>query len=446
MLNDCQGNPVAGATAESLAAYENAVCAFNIYRGDPVAFADQAIDLSPDFAMARVLKAYLFALATEPEATAEAASIIAGLKETVLDDRSASHVAALSHLVAGNWTKAALQLDRHSMLYPRDIVALQTGHLMDFFRANSRNLRDRILRALPHWTPDVPGYSILLGLLSFGYEEAGNYARGEEAGRQALDLDPLDCWAHHAVAHVMEMQGRAQDGVGWMITREPHWSGDDNFFKVHNWWHRAVFHMDLGQNDEALSLYDTAVRADNSEVAMDMLDASALLWRLDISGHDIGNRWQEQSDIWTQHGDGKLYPFNDWHAAMSHLGAGKPERVEEILSAYRNADDTETEVAAWRREIGQPLIEGFRAFHAGDHAVAVEKLYPARFIVNAFGGSHAQRDVIDWTLTEAALRAGNADVATALANERLAHKPHSPVNQAFRNRAGKLKPSVTKAA
>jgi len=423
MLADCQGNPVTGATPESLACYENAVRAFNIYRGDPIAFADQAIDLSPDFAMARVLKAYLFALSTEPEATAEAATIVDGLKEMTLDDRSASHVAALSHLVAGNWTKAAVQLDKHNMAYPRDLVAVQTGHLIDFFRGNARNLRDRILRVLPHWTADVPGYSILLGLVSFGYEEASNYARAEDAGRHALDLEPLDCWAHHAVTHVMEMQGRAQDGVGWMITREPHWSGDDNFFKVHNWWHRAVFHIDLGQTEDALALYDSTLRADKSEVAVDLVDASALLWRLDISGHDVGDRWQEQSDIWMQHGDGKLYPFNDWHAAMSHLGAGRQERVEGILAAYRNPADTDSEVAVWRRDIGQPLIEGFRAFHKGDYAVAVEKLHPARFIANAFGGSHAQRDVIDWTLTEAALRAGNAGVATALANERLAHRP-----------------------
>lgn len=446
MLVDRQGNPVAGATSESLACYEDAVHAFNIYRGDPVAFADQAIEISPDFAMAHVLKAYLFALATEPDATVEAASIVEGLKGSSQDDRVSSHVAALSHLVAGNWTQAALQLDRHSMTYPRDIVALQTGHLMDFFRANSRNLRDRILRALPHWNADVPGYSILLGLLSFGYEEAGNYARAEEAGRQALDIQPLDCWAHHAVAHVMEMQGRAQDGIGWMIAREPTWDGEDNFFKVHNWWHRAVFHFDLGQVDEAVALYDNSIRGDNSEVAMDLVDASAMLWRLDISGHDVGARWGELSDAWMQHADGKLYPFNDWHAAMSHLGAVRHGRVDDILAAYQSEMDVTTEVGVWRQEIGQPLIEGFQAFRSGRYDVAIEMLYPTRFIVNAFGGSHAQRDVIDWTLTEAAIRGGNSTVATAMANERLAHKPYSPMNKMFRDRAVKIKTAASQAA
>jgi hypothetical protein len=54
--------------------------------------------------------------------------------------------------------------------------------------------------------------------------------------------------------------------------------------------------------------------------------------------------------------------------------------------------------------------------------------------VNAFGGSHAQRDVIDWTLTEAALRGGPSEMAEALVAERRALRPHSPVNLAFRDR------------
>ena len=102
------------------------------------------------------------------------------------------------------------------MRHPHDLVALQVGHLMDFYRGNARDLRDRIARALPHWSPDVPGYHVVLGMHAFGLEEAGDYARAEETGRRALDLEPLDAWAHHAVAHVMEMQGRAQDGIGWM--------------------------------------------------------------------------------------------------------------------------------------------------------------------------------------------------------------------------------------
>ena len=116
-----------------------------------------------------------------------------------------------------------------------------------------------------------------------------------------------------------------------MIAREPHWSGDDNFFKVHNWWHRALFHLELGQIEEVLALYDGPIRQDRSLIALDMIDASALLWRLQLSGHDVGNRWHELAAAWDNHADGRTYPFNDWHAAMAYLGAGRHRDVERIL-------------------------------------------------------------------------------------------------------------------
>ncbi|TDR54332.1 hypothetical protein DFP85_107105 [Halomonas ventosae] len=437
MLTDRQGNTLSGATADTLELYQRSVDAFNIYRGDPVTPLDQALEAAPDFTMARLFRAYLFALATEPDATAAAAADLAVLKRARLTDREASHLAALDRLLAGEWSAAGGMLDHHNMRHPHDLVALQAGHLIDFYRANARNLRDRLARVLPRWSSDLPGHSIVLGMYAFGLEETGAYARAEETGRQALAMEPLDCWAHHAVAHVMEMQGRAEDGIGWMTAREPWWSGEDNLFKVHNWWHLALCHLDLGQAREALALYDGPVRQERSAVALDMVDASALLWRLTLTGQDVGHRWQELADAWDSHADGRLYPFNDWHAVMAYLGAGRDDRVEQLLSALRGAEST-TETAAWARRIGLPLVEGFVAFWRGDYAAAVERLHPARFIANGFGGSHAQRDIIDWTLTEAALRGGDRDVAEALAHERLAAKPYSPVNRAFLNRASAL--------
>ncbi len=435
MFTDQQGNGLNGAGSQAAGLYNDAICAFNIYRGDPVALLDEAIIQSPEMPMAHIAKAHLFALATEPEAAVEARTVVDGLRAFSLDDRETSHVAALDHVLKGNWTAAAVSLDHHNMRFPHDLLALQVGHLMDFYRASARDLRDRIARTLPKWSPDMPGYSLLLGMYAFGLEEAGEYARAEDSGRAALDIQPLDCWAHHAVAHVMEMQGRAEDGIGWMKAREDLWTGDDNFFQVHNWWHNALYHLDIGKTSDVMDLYDGPIRGEKSAVALDQLDASALLWRVNAAGHDVGARWGELADAWDQHADGRLYPFNDWHAAMAYLGAGREDRVENILSSYRDAAEDDQETARWARQTGLPLIEGFAAFWHEDYRLATELLHKARYIVNSFGGSHAQRDVIDWTLTEAAIRGGMKDVAEALANERVALKPHSPVNRSYLTRA-----------
>jgi hypothetical protein len=453
MFTDRQGNALSGANAEATALLDEAVEAFTLYHGDPLALADRAIEAAPGMAMANIYKAYLLGLATEPEAAAAARTVVTDAKALPMDDRERSHVAALDHLLANNWTKAARALEYHNMRYPRDLVALHAGHLTDFFRGDARTLRDRIARALPAWSVDVPGNSLVLGMYAFGLEEAGDYGRAEDTGRDAVARQPLDCWAHHAVAHVMEMQGRAADGIDWMTSREPHWSADDNFFKVHNWWHRALFHLDMDQRDRAVALYDQKVRAEPSPVVMDLIDASALLWRLSLDGCEVGDRWNEVATCWDQHADGTLYPFNDWHAAMAYLGAGRMGDVERLLGHTRRdtarATGAETETQAWARATGRPLIEGFQAFWQGKYEFAVEKLHPARSIAGSFGGSHAQRDIIDWTLTEAAIRGGMTDVAVALANERLARKPSSPLNLSFLARAHKAAaptPSVAASA
>lgn len=430
MIRDRQGNPLAHATPEARDHFDAGCEAFALYSGDPVGAFDAAIAAAPDCAMAHLARAWCFTLATEPEAAEAARGMLAALAPRTMDDRAAGHRAALTAALAGEWTLAARRLERHSLAFPRDLIALQAGHLIDFLRADARTLRDRIARALPHWR-GVPGQSLILGMHAFGLEETGDHARAEATGRAAVEADPRDCWAHHAVAHVMEMQGRPAEGLAWIMGREGHWAAEENFFKVHNWWHRALCHIELDQPDQALALFDGPVGG--GATAQDLIDAAALLWRLDLMGIDVGRRWDAVSDAWGAHDDGRLYPFNDMHAALAHLGAGREDRVAALLARMDGAAGSET--AGWIARIARPLVEGMRDFRAGRHAAAAEKLWSGRHIANAFGGSHAQRDLIDWTLAEAALRGGLAEMAEGLAHERLALRPHSPVNARLLGRA-----------
>ncbi len=430
-MQDRHGNALTGASRTAAAHIDDAIEAFALYRGDPITAIDAAIADSPRCPAAHIAKALLFGLATEPAARDTAAIALDATRDLPMNDRETSLAAATARLLAGEWTAAALALDRHNASWPHDFLALQSGHLIDFFRANARNLRDRIARALPRWSADMPLFPMLLGMHAFGLEESGDYARAEESGRGALALDRRDSWAHHAVAHVMEMQGRAEDGIGWMIAREADWAGTDNFFQVHNWWHRALYHLSLEQFDQALALYDARIGGPPTPVAVNLVDASALLWRLTLLGVDVGPRWDAVSDLWDPIADGKLYPFNDWHAAMADLGTGRIDRLEARLVRMRAAATKPGETAHWIGTNGIPLIEGFSAFWRGDNATAAALLHRHRFIANSFGGSHAQRDIIDWTLAEAALRGGLPDLAGALAHERLALKPFNPLDRSL---------------
>jgi tetratricopeptide (TPR) repeat protein len=436
MIQDAQGHHLSGATEVAVSAYDQAVRAFNLVHGDAVGLFDTARQAAPGFAMAHLGKAWLFAVANDPGLLTQARALVETARPLPLNEREEAHLAALAHVVEGARAAAVAVLDRHLMRYPFDLVAHQAAALMDGFLGRFHWVRDRSARALPLWSKDQPGYGSLLAFHAFGLEEAGDYARAEDESRAAAELEPLSFWPHHTVAHVMEMTGRPEDGLGWMAAREALWSTPGHMNQVHIWWHKALFHLELGQYDAALALYDGPMRTTQRALALSLTNATALLWRLDtLSGEmgdcDIGDRWREQAELWQGHADGKCLVFADIHAAMAELGSGQEALVEQRLAAMRETAASPAEAAGLYRTVGIPVVEGLAAFHRGAYAEAVELLLPVRVDLWQIGGSHAQRDVINWTLTEAALRAGQRDVALSLAHERLATRPRSAPNRRF---------------
>lgn len=434
-LKDSLGLAMTGASAGSLALYDEALRGLQRFVGDPVGALDKALAADPDFLMAYILKGYLYGLSTEraaqpvTQACFEAAERLAGT------EREQRHVAALGALAAGNWHQAGAVLEDLTIDHPRDALALQAGHQIDFFTGNARMLRDRIARALPLWDETMPGYHAMLGMHAFGLEETADYKRAEAEGRRAVELEPRDGWAQHAVAHVMEMQCRQRDGIAWMRASTDNWT-KESFLQVHNWWHLALYHFELGEPDEVLALYDGPIFGARSTVALNMVDASAMLWRLHLSGIDVGNRWEALAANWEPHADSANYAFNDAHAMMAFVGANRPDLARRLIAAQEAAIASAGDNAAFTRDVGAPVARAILAFGDGNYAGTVQLLKPIRGIAHRFGGSHAQRDVIDLTLIEATLRSGNAALATALAAERRDARPESPFSHLIARRAG----------
>jgi len=438
MLTDAQGHAVSGATAEALALYDQAVRDYVLVYGDAVGLFDAARQAAPDFAMAHIGKAWLLSLAYDPAFAAQARALLATAQTSPLNERERAHVAALINVTAGERGAAVAVLDRHLMCFPYDLIAHQAANLLDGFLGRFPWIHRRAARALPRWSKQQPGYATLRAFHGFGLEEAGDYAQAEEESRVAAELEPHSFWAHHTVAHVMEMTGRPQDGLGWMAVREPMWSTSDHPNRVHIWWHRSLFHLELGQYDAALALYDGPIRETQRPFGVSLTNASALLWRLDLLGCDVGSRWQELAGLWQGHADGVCLAFTDIHAAMAELRSGEEAKVEQRLAWMRRTAEEDTERAACYRDVGIPVVEGLFAFHRGDHVQTVAALLPVRYEIWRIGGSRAQRDIVDWTLTEAALRADLRDVALSLAYERLDARPRSVVNQRFLRQAEAL--------
>lgn len=412
------------------------------YQADPLAEVDKIIADHPDFAMAHAFRAGALATATdkafEPEMikSVQAAEALA----PNANERERTHIAAVCAWRDGEWERAAEHWGRAAIAWPRDLLALQYAHLSDFFLGYSHMLRDRIARVLPHWNRGVPGYGFVEGMYAFGLEEAGDYQQAEARGREAVALNRQDGWAVHAVTHVLEMQGRAIEGADFLEKGADGWA-PNSMFAYHLWWHKALFHLDSNDVASALTLFDEKISAGGFGQALELLDGSALLWRVSLLGHDVGDRWNDIGGKWESRADDAYYAFNDVNAMMAFVGAGNGKAQKRQTETVRRAAAGTGTNAMMSREVGLPACEGFAAFGRGAYAQAIELLLPLRAKANRFGGSHAQRDMFSWTLTEAAIRLGNRALADTFVAERLSWKPESPVNRAWAMRASKLKPA-----
>lgn len=184
-----------------------------------------------------------------------------------------------------------------------------------------------------------------------------------------------------------------------------------------------------GGTPEAVEQFDQGMRA--LTIGLSMSDPAALLWRLDTLGCDVRGRWGALLPRWTGLADGRRSVFADMHAAMTELRSGNEGLAEARLGAMRATADGRGEAAGMYGEVGVPLVEGLMAFHRGAYDDCVARLLPIRAEVWRIGGSHAQRDIVDWTLTVAALRAGRKAVAQGLVYERLGARPGSRINKRF---------------
>lgn len=427
MLHDARGVVHSTTSDSAIQLYETALSQFQSYRGDALATLDAALVADPQFASAHLFKAFVLYTLSEKKYVPDAVRALESARELAagLTARERRLLAAGDQLIRGEWDDACRTFDEVLQDEPRDALALQTAHLMDFFRGDALNLRNRVARALRHWSSGMPGYSFVLGMFAFGLEECNQYPDAERIARQALDIEPQDGWSVHAVTHVLEMQGRIDEGIAWLESREGDWA-PDNGFAFHNWWHLALFYLDRGDHERVLNLYDTAIHPEPAVFALSLVDATALLWRLTLEGVDVGNRWDSVATNWEQRLEIERghYAFNDFHAMLSFTATGRTAAALRLqVDLQATAVEGHAGHGMMAREVGLPLALALRAYGRGDFANAAALLHANRERAYRFGGSHAQRDVLSLTLIEAARRAGDTALARHILAERQMLKP-----------------------
>ena len=427
-FRDVNGEAVQAASQETVRLLDHAVTGYARARRDTRERLTAVLESDPTCVMAHCLDGYLYTLSSKREELPHArqaltrAASAAGAR--TLPPREQLHIAALDAWSLGDMRRAAGIWDTVLDEYPRDLIALKVSQFVLSYLGESNRMRDRVARVLPSWNADDPGYGLVLGCLAYALEESGNYRQAEEAGRRAVDLDRGDIWAAHAVAHVAEMEGRLQDGIDWIAALSNEWRECSNF-ALHLKWHEGLYHLELEQYDRVLALYDRDVSAESTDEYLDIANAVSLLWRLEQADVNVGTRWTELAERAATHLGDHALVFVDLHYLMA-VAAADPTAVRSFLASCERfaarGQGTEAEVMA---EVGLALARAVVAHRNGAWGDVVDGLFPVRHRIRRIGASHAQRDLFDQLLIDAACRGHRYDEARELVAERLARRPNN---------------------
>ena len=431
---DLRDNPSGCNSTAAQAAVEQALWRLMSFYDTPLADLDRAIAEAPGWALPRAMKAGFLIGLTEPGMLPEAQRQLQAAQDLLAEapPRERAHVEAVQLVLEGRWQQAVRLWDDLLIDHPRDALALQWAHSWDFYRGDAAGLRGRPARVLPAWDEGDPLYPHVLALHAFGLEESNLYPQAEETGRRVLALDAQSPWAIHAVAHVMEMQGRFEEGAAWLRLHQPAWA--DNGFATHLWWHKGLFRLEALDTEGVLRLVDSHLSDKALKVTLHRVDAAALLWRLHLLGQDVDAHAAALVRDWRlPDAHAGHYAFNDVHIVLALILAGDAGRAEAWLARCAERllkpEEARRSNHAMAREVGLPLMRGLLALARGEADNAVELIYPVRAVAQRFGGSHAQRDLIDQTLLAASAQSQRPALGRALIHERCMAKPQTPLTR-----------------
>ncbi len=332
MQRDRRGLVLSTDNAEAARLFDRATAEYLEYRKTTLATVSEAADADPEFCLAHCFIGYLFMLygSHAVDGKVDAALARAERLAPLATERERRHVAALRAWRAGDTSRAIRIWDDILIAHPHDLMALRLQHFSLFWAGQSYFMRDAAARALGAWDEGMPGYGQVLGMYAFALEECGDYAAAEPKGRRAVELSGDDLWAIHAVSHVLEMQGRLQEGINWLKQPFGAWA-DRNPFRQHLWWHTALFPFELGQYDRVLEFYDREIRSEPSEFYLDIQNAASMLFRLEWCGVNVGRRWQELAEVAEKHIDDHVLAFTDAHFMLALCRDGRLAAAERML-------------------------------------------------------------------------------------------------------------------
>lgn len=424
-LSDARGHAITTDSAAAAAAFNDAADKFVRREIDVIPRLQQSLNADPDCAMSQALFGLMLHGArncgVQPQMISSLKQAHAGHAET---SRERLYVKALENAVSGDLFGLIDCFENILQQDPTDLLCLVLCQGELFWLGDMKRSRRITDVVESSWNKETPGYADYLSVRAFDLEETGDYINAESAGRLSVELASHSIWGAHAVAHVLLMQGRHNDGVNWLRGLQNNWQ-HTNQMKFHLWWHQCLFHLERRENDAVLDTYDHWVRNHEQELIqavpdlyIDLQNGASMLWRLEHVGVDVGHRWNEMAELVLPRLGDMTSPFTSAHFAMILAAVGQFDDCDRLLGEMHKFHTAADHALASRYgDAAIPAARGAVAHRRGDYGKVLEVMMPARHNFWQMGGSHAQQDVFFQLMVDAAVRLGRKREVNTLLDE-----------------------------
>jgi hypothetical protein len=429
MQRDYLGNPVAAQRATTLRAIDDFIEGYLAYetRAEGII---AAADAEPGSCVANVYAGLLWMLLEAPQGARHAAKYLAAAERAapLATRREQLNTAVLRAWVDDDLARTLRLCDQVSDEFPRDLAIVKMHQYFEFNRGNSPEML-RVALKVATANADVP---YVHGMTAFAFEQCHLLNEAESEARAALKMRRKEPWAQHALAHVLLTRGRIDEGAQFLEEVADTWTCLNSFMVTHIWWHLALFYLSQGRDQKVLELYDRHCWGIAKDYSQDQIGAISLLARFEIAGIDVGPRWQALADHLVARAHDTVLPFLTLQYVYGLARAGRPEAdtlLESVQHYARTAPSFTREV--WQ-DVALPGCEGIYAYAHGDYANAWRHLVSSVPRMVEAGGSHAQRDLFEQILLDAAVKSGRATTAQQILELRRKADPNGvPVNTAL---------------
>ncbi|TXH85556.1 MAG: tetratricopeptide repeat protein [Rhizobium sp.] len=400
-------------SSEAQRAFENAVLGLATHRPNTGLAVQATLAADSHHVAGHALKGFANLILARSELGATAASALNDARDALsvkaggtTDERVL--VTALDAAVEGGFSHAADILDDGFENRPTTFLPFKISQALRFMLGDAAGMLKASTRAVKDLDTGSRAAGFLLGCHAFSLEEHGRYSEALVAGQRAVALQPDDSWGLHAVSHVFEMCGDTGEGIDWLEGSRTAWSRCNNF-SFHMAWHLGLLHLERGDDDRVLQIYDDEVRPQQTDDFRDMANAVSLLWRMEQSGVHVGDRWMDVADVAYRRRTDTTLIFAALHNLAAMVAVGEREGAAELVAqidAKALGMDDQARIAA---EIGVPMARVL----AGLDAPADRRMID-RMVANLpkIGGSNAQRDFFVLALAKA-VGAGGDDAAVS---------------------------------